>query len=256
MKTSCAKIFSASKFIDYFVHDILDYTLLNKESKNFTKNESTFDIRDAIEEIMDIQIDKVEFKNISVEKKFKGFDDDNYNLKADVKRLQQVFLNLISNAVKFTDRLGKIIIIIEKIDQFIRISITDNGIGIKENEKDKLFKLFGSIKDEKKKINTNGIGLGLVISKLIVERFNGYIDFISTHKIGSTFFYTFETEQAPKEIEISYAPKFRKTMALNNIGPFQTYSGSLKQQLQAFRKNRILVVDDEVFCLSSVKVIL
>ena len=54
--------------------------------------------------------------------------------------------------------------------------------------------MFGSFKDEKKKINTNGIGLGLVISKLIVNKFNGYIDFVSKHKKGSTFFYTFETE--------------------------------------------------------------
>ena len=54
--------------------------------------------------------------------------------------------------------------------------------------------MFGSFKDEKRKINTNGIGLGLVISKLIVNKFNGYIDFVSKHKKGSTFFYTFETE--------------------------------------------------------------
>jgi K+-sensing histidine kinase KdpD len=51
--------------------------------------------------------------------------------------------------------------------------------------------MFGSIKNVKKKINTQGIGLGLVISKLIVNKFNGYIDFKSKYKRGSTFFYTF-----------------------------------------------------------------
>ena len=71
--------------------------------------------------------------------------------------------------------------------------MVDNGKGIKVKNQDKLFKLFGSIKDEKRKINTNGIGLGLVISKLIVNKFNGYIDFVSKYKKGSTFFYTFET---------------------------------------------------------------
>ena len=115
-----------------------------------------------------------------------------------------MFLNLLSNAVKFTDRRGKIVIIIEKIEAFVRISVADNGVGIKDKDKDKLFKLFGSIKDEKKKINTNGIGLGLVISKLIVEKFNGYIDFISEHEKGSTFFYTFEIEPASSTCEISY----------------------------------------------------
>jgi K+-sensing histidine kinase KdpD len=70
----------------------------------------------------------------------------------------------------------------------------DTGIGIKKKNKKKLFKLFGSIKDEKKQINTKGIGLGLVISKLIISKFNGFIDFVSKYKKGSTFFYTIEVE--------------------------------------------------------------
>ena len=58
----------------------------------------------------------------------------------------------------------------------------DTGIGIKSEDQDKLFLLFGSIKSEEKNLNTKGIGLGLVISKLIVEKFNGYIDFISKYE--------------------------------------------------------------------------
>jgi signal transduction histidine kinase len=73
--------------------------------------------------------------------------------------------------------------------------VTDTGIGIKEEDKEKLFKMFGTLKDEEKKLNLKGIGLGLVISKLIVGKFQGYIDFISEHKQGSTFFYTFATEE-------------------------------------------------------------
>lgn len=57
--------------------------------------------------------------------------------------------------------------------------MTDTGIGIRDQDKEKLFKMFGSIKDEEKKLNLKGIGLGLVISKLIVEKFDGCIDFIS-----------------------------------------------------------------------------
>jgi signal transduction histidine kinase len=105
--------------------------------------------------------------------------------------------------VKFTDRLGKIMILVEyqnkpnpnNPEDFIRISITDSGIGIKKKNQDKLFKMFGSIKDEKKKINTQGIGLGLVISKLIVNKFGGIIDFFSKYREGSTFFYTIQLEK-------------------------------------------------------------
>jgi K+-sensing histidine kinase KdpD len=51
--------------------------------------------------------------------------------------------------------------------------------------------MFGSIKNTEKKINTQGIGLGLVISKLLVNKFEGKIDFTSKYKRGSTFFFTF-----------------------------------------------------------------
>lgn len=75
-------------------------------------------------------------------------------------------------------------------------------MGIQEEDKGKLFHLFGAIKNEEKNLNTKGIGLGLVISKLIVAKFNGYIDFISTYKKGSTFFYMFQLEQMlPQEFQ-------------------------------------------------------
>ena len=70
-------------------------------------------------------------------------------------------LNIYSNAIKFTGRDGKIEISLEKIvnineegGHVLIVSVTDSGVGIQENDKDKLFKLFGSIKDEKLKINT------------------------------------------------------------------------------------------------------
>ena len=144
-------------------------------------------------------MDKIELKAIDIKPFYVNFSD-NYMLKTDFKRMQQVFLNLLSNAIKFTDRHGKIKVIVEKLDNgFIRLSVEDNGKGIKVKNQDKLFKLFGSMKDEKRGVNTNGIGLGLVISKLIVTKFNGYIDFYSKHKKGSTFYYTFEVQ--PIQIE-------------------------------------------------------
>ena len=69
---------SASKFIDYFVHDMLDYSILNKNDKNFTKTVEKFDIRKAIDEILEIQQDKIDMKTIVVEKHFEGFEPINY----------------------------------------------------------------------------------------------------------------------------------------------------------------------------------
>ena len=107
------KIVSSSKFIDYFVHDMLDYSILNKEEKNFMKSADTFDVRKAIGEIIEIQEDKILMKNLEVEQVYKGFENVDFKVRTDQKRIQQVFLNIFSNAVKFTDRGGKILILVE-----------------------------------------------------------------------------------------------------------------------------------------------
>ena len=77
---------SASKFIDFFVHDVLDDTILNKDSKNFIKNSNNFNLKEAINEINHILEDKSVMKKVNVEIKFVGFDD--LIVKTDKKRLQ------------------------------------------------------------------------------------------------------------------------------------------------------------------------
>jgi len=77
---------SASKFIDFFVHDVLDYTILNKDSKNFIKNSNNFNLKEAINEINHILEDKSVMKKVNIEIKFVGFDD--LIVKTDKKRLQ------------------------------------------------------------------------------------------------------------------------------------------------------------------------
>lgn len=116
LSTCGRKMYSAVKFIDYFVHDILDYTLLNQEEKNFTKNLAVFDVQEAINEVIGFQEDKASLKSIQIKTLLVGFPsnpDPSYLVKTDKKRMQQVLLNLLSNALKFTDREGKILIAVE-----------------------------------------------------------------------------------------------------------------------------------------------
>ena len=68
------------------------------------------------------------------------------------------------------------------------IFVQDSGIGIKDE--DKFFRLFGAHKNEEQNLNTGGIFLGLLISKLILAKFNGYIDFILKHNKGSSIWHT------------------------------------------------------------------
>ena len=123
-------------------------------------------------------------------------------------------MNLISNAIKFTPKEGRVLVKLTLREtpgspksEFIDVSVEDNGCGIKETDKDQLFKLFGTIDKTRDRINLKGIGLGLVISKLLVERFDGELTFESEEGKGSDFQFSFKLEkidaldkvEAPKE---------------------------------------------------------
>ena len=85
-----------------------------------------------------------------------------------------MLLNLQSNALKFTDK-GKVTIKAESDERKLKISVIDTGIGIKEEDQTQLFKMFGYIEDSNQ-MNIHGIGLGLNLSKTIVEQFGGKLE--------------------------------------------------------------------------------
>lgn len=68
---------SATKFIDFFVHDILDYTVINQDSENFTKNINVFNMSNAVDEIIECMADKVSMKNITIRTNLVGFAKEN-----------------------------------------------------------------------------------------------------------------------------------------------------------------------------------
>jgi CheY-like chemotaxis protein len=114
-------------------------------------------------------------------------------VKGDAGRLRQVLIYLLENAIKFTDQ-GEVILrvrIDENIGQKIRIkfSITDTGIGIPRNRMDHLFQSFSQIDDSMSRKH-GGSGLGLAMSKQIVELMKGRIGVQSIENEGSTFWFT------------------------------------------------------------------
>lgn len=115
----------------------MDFSVLNNNEKNFTKESKVFDVQKAVGEIHDLLGDKISMKNIQLHDFYSGWTENEEKvIKSDQKRLQQVFLNLLSNAVKFTDRDGVIKVMVEVFDKrnksYLRLSVTDNGAGIKE----------------------------------------------------------------------------------------------------------------------------
>ena len=94
----------------------------------------------------------------------------------------------------------KVHIIRKQDSKFLEIQVEDTGIGIKHEDQDKLFKLFGFVQDTKQ-LNTHGIGLGLVISEQIVNEFNGEIWFKSEPDKGSVFGFSFQLEELEADVE-------------------------------------------------------
>ena len=108
-----------------------------------------------------------------------------YLVQADTKRLKQVFINLISNAIKYNNVNGSVTIEVNKKENtFIKVSVIDTGYGLREEQISKLFQPFQRY-DEKKE----GIGLGLYITQNLVELMDGKIGVESEQGKGSTFWF-------------------------------------------------------------------
>ncbi len=113
---------------------------------------------------------------------------DNLNVWGDTNRLLQVFVNLISNAVKFSPKDGVVEISLTEREGLIRTSVRDNGPGISEDFRPKIFERFSQA-DTSDARDKGGTGLGLSISKSIVERHNGYIGFETELGVGTEFYF-------------------------------------------------------------------
>jgi len=224
----------------FLVDDLLDFAQLN--AGKFRKTVKKFELKEAMEEIIDVQKDKASMSGIQLSceyipqsaenKKITTLFSKNKKLlisraaesseeedasvdlsfnssrkpfvpktpimvETDRRRLQQVILNIQSNALKFTERTGKVTLYysIYNLNEkcYLEVQVKDTGVGIQRKDKPKLFKLFGFVQSTED-MNTKGIGLGLVISKKIVESYGGEIGFKSKWKKGSTFGFRIQLE--------------------------------------------------------------
>ena len=114
-------------------------------------------------------------------------------IEADPNRINQVTMNLLTNAIKHSPSKGEIIVRIEDENNKVKISVQDFGKGIHNEKLDKIFTKFFQI--NKAKGNIEGLGLGLFISKEIVKAHHGQIDVTSEFGHGATFSYTLPQKQ-------------------------------------------------------------
>lgn len=181
------------------LNDILDFSKIEAGKMNI---ESTLiDLDKLLDEVMIIFSKQAKDKDIELSKYIGNAMIKQF--RGDVLRIRQVLINLVSNAIKFTDH-GQVRILVE-LDELLRaqtenariaklrFSVKDNGIGISDEKQKKIFESFEQ-EDSSTSRKYGGIGLGLSISKKLVELMGGEIGLSSEKGVGTTFYFTLNVE--------------------------------------------------------------
>jgi PAS domain S-box-containing protein len=113
---------------------------------------------------------------------------DHLTVYGDTQRIEQVLINLFTNAIKYAPSEYEIEVSLEQVDDHIRIGVKDNGIGMQEDQLDQIFSRFYRV--DGLSPHMSGLGIGLYISREIIERHNGHIWVESDYGKGSTFWFT------------------------------------------------------------------
>jgi two-component system phosphate regulon sensor histidine kinase PhoR len=166
--------------LNNLLNDLIDISMI--ETGEMRMSFRYFRVKDFIQEIVD------EYKPVIEEKKLElEFipPKNSLQLFGDRSRLRQVMVNLIMNAIKYTEK-GKIEIVVEEGNKYGNIIVRDTGIGIPASDLHRIFERFYRV-DKARARNVGGTGLGLAIAKHIVEAHNSHIEVKSKVNAGTEF---------------------------------------------------------------------
>lgn len=174
-------VYESGSHLLLLINDILD--LSKVESGNIELDLSKVDISSLIERCLVFFKEKAMTKKLEITTNIEDFTDD---FLADELKLKQVLINLIGNAVKFTEDNGRITIYAQKSDKYFKITVEDTGIGIDKKDINKLFEPFHQLENVYTK-KVQGTGLGLALSKKMIELHGGKLTVKSILGEGSSF---------------------------------------------------------------------
>ena len=177
---------SSGKMLLMLVNDVLDFSKI--EAGKMEINSADFSMAQLLRDIMPMLKERADDKKLKLETKIVSEVPD--GMVSDEFRIRQILINLINNAIKYTDE-GLVTLTIggsyKSADAFIlEMSISDTGRGISEEDQKHLFEAFTRA-DEKKNRSIEGTGLGLAIVKSIIDSLGGNISVKSKYLEGSTF---------------------------------------------------------------------
>lgn len=210
------------KHITHLLNNLLDVYRLNEAKE--TRNDVPFSLNDLLERTVSGFTHIVNNKGILFNHRF---DNTDVKLLGDMDRIGQIIDNLLTNAVKFTES-GTISFNVRYDDGRLSLEVKDTGIGMNEIMLSRIFRPFERLASE---ANTDGFGLGLPITKGLVDLLGGTITVASESGSGSTFCVTLPLPTTEELIE--------------DENTISSYTGSLPQD--------ILVIDDDPMLLNIVK---
>ncbi|WP_353287433.1 sensor histidine kinase [Wolbachia endosymbiont (group B) of Gerris lacustris] len=184
-------IYNAGTHLLALINDVLDFS--KAESSSLTVEKVKFNLNKIIDSCLNMLSPKLKETGISLKKEI---SDKQLLVIADPKRMKQIIINLLSNAIKFTPKGGLIRMIIkENIEKnLLTIEFHDNGIGIMQQDIYKVMSVFGQADSG---YRNEGTGIGLPLSKKLVELMGGTFNIQSEAKLGTTitlnFFYEEQT---------------------------------------------------------------
>ena len=238
-QTNLQLIVSSGRRLSSLVNDILDFSKLRHQ--NLELQLSSVDLRAIVEIVLILIQPLAHQKNLQL---INAITQDIPNAEADENRLQQIFYNLIGNAIKFTPS-GTVEISAQVISsesrEHLAITISDTGIGISEDKFEQIFKSFEQAEGSTAR-EYGGTGLGLAVTKKLIELHGGEINVRSQIGVGSQFIFTLpislEEAKVAEPIALLHDSLNSELMALApppRISPIATDEPKFK----------ILIVDDE-----------
>lgn len=231
VKDCLQKITLSSKHLLGLINDVLDMSKI--ESGKLTLNMDILSLRDAMESIVNIVQPQVKAKRQHFDIFIQKIETE--NIYCDSVRLNQVLINLLSNAVKYTPEEGRINIYLSQEnsplgDQYVRchFRVKDNGIGMSEEFQKTIFDTF--TREKVTQVDkTEGAGLGMAITKCIVEAMGGTIELHSESGKGSEFHVTLDLEKANERLEDITLPPWNTLVVDNNEDLCHSAADALKE---------------------------
>ncbi len=183
--------------LNNLIEDILDISRI--EAGRIMMYFESMSINDAVKEAIIMQEPFAEEKGLKIRARFAELP----TIIGDPERLRQVISNLLNNAIKFSEKSSEVVVETRQVDENVLFCITDYGIGISNEDKEKLFKPFSQI-DTSMGREHGGSGLGLAIAKGIIQAHNGKIWVKSELEKGSTFYFSIPINQKIVEKDAPY----------------------------------------------------